>query len=186
MYGDAHVSFDLETFGTSSDAVIVAIGAVEFDPYSNRLGKEFYCNVEAASCISAGMKIDASAIYFWLDQLKERQNDLKENRLSIGDALSAFRKYMEEVEGRYVWAHATFDPVIVANACTLANKGRIFNYKDVRDLRTLTAITRDYSQCPLYSDAKDMTMAHNALADAVRQAKVVQWCFKKIMADGIA
>ena len=45
-----HIMLDLETMSTASNAAIVAIGAVEFEPETGKLGREFYCNVSLASC----------------------------------------------------------------------------------------------------------------------------------------
>ena len=171
-----HIMVDLETFGTSSIAAIVSIGAVEFDPYSVRLGTTYYANVDAGSAVTAGMQLDASAVYFWLEQLKDVQSNLLTNRISLKDALGGFRML---AQGNYIWAHATFDPVILANAYTLIGAGRGFNYKDVRDLRTLAALTPNYAQCPCYA-ARNQSKAHNSLEDAITQARVVQWCFAKL------
>lgn len=40
-----NVMLDLETFGTQPGSVIRSIGAVVFDPFSDKLGKEFYVNM---------------------------------------------------------------------------------------------------------------------------------------------
>ena len=57
-----NVMVDLETLGNGSESVIISIGAVEFDPETGELGREFYKVVDAQSCVDAGLKIDASTV----------------------------------------------------------------------------------------------------------------------------
>ena len=53
-----NVMLDLETLGRTYGSVIRSVGAVVFDPYSDRMGEKFYRNVDRKSCEDVGLKVD--------------------------------------------------------------------------------------------------------------------------------
>ena len=72
-----------------------------------------------------------------------------------------------------VWSHgAIFDIVIIENICRKLQQAVTWKFWEVRDTRTLF-------------DIADLTVniegKHNALADAVAQADVVQKAYKKLL-----
>ena len=63
-----HLMLDLETMGNKSFSSFVSIGAVFFDMATGETGAEFHIKVDLGSCLEAGLKVDASTIYWWLKQ----------------------------------------------------------------------------------------------------------------------
>jgi exodeoxyribonuclease VIII len=61
-----NVMVDLETMGNGPAAAIVAIGAVEFDPDTGQLGREFYREVDLEDSAFRGGVIDASTVLWWM------------------------------------------------------------------------------------------------------------------------
>ena len=60
-----NIMLDLETFGTGNDAAIISIGAVKFT--QTQILDRFHVGVDPASSESAGLKINASTVMWWLD-----------------------------------------------------------------------------------------------------------------------
>ena len=60
-----NVMLDLETFGTGNDAAVISIGAVKFT--QTRVIDRFHVGIDPASSESAGLKINAATVMWWLD-----------------------------------------------------------------------------------------------------------------------
>lgn len=156
---------DLETLGNGSNAVIVSIGAVEFDNLG--VGREFYALIDPQSCVDIGMQIDASTVLWWMKQPDDARKALTAGgHVPIKEALFAFTNWMREVEAAYVWGNgATFDNVILANAYRKADIPQPWKYYNDRCYRTLKNLY------PTVEQPADIGTAHNALDDAKWQAQ---------------
>lgn len=112
---------DLETMGTGSTAAICAIGAVEFDLESGKLGREFYTIIDLESSVAAGGVIDASTVLWWLKQSAEARAELYSNGIDIEIALARFSHWLDECGcdpmELCIWGNgAAFDNVILRSA----------------------------------------------------------------------
>jgi hypothetical protein len=60
---------DLETLATSTDAAILTIGAVKFDPFGKDIQEpqmeSFYVRVDLDSCHDIGLKVNDDTIAWW-------------------------------------------------------------------------------------------------------------------------
>lgn len=159
-----NVMVDLETLGNGSNAVIVSIGAVEFD--ETGLGNTFYRVVSPQSCVDKGMVIDASTVMWWMQQSDAaRKALLTPDAMRIEYALTEFSVFAADCSAQYVWGNgATFDNVILSNAYNTCGLLRPWSYRDDRCYRTLRALYPHVSAGPSHGTA------HNALDDAVYQA----------------
>lgn len=157
------VMTDLETLGTKSNSVILAIGAVEFDLRTYTLGRKFYVVVGPQSCIDAGLQMDVSTVMWWMEQSDEARAAFKRESHPLRDCLEAFSEWYPK--GAQQWGNgATFDNVLLGNAYKALGLKQPWLYTADRCYRTLKA---------LYPDIKaDDTggTKHNALADAKYQA----------------
>lgn len=156
---------DLETMSVASNAAIIAIGAVKFNPAQKIIVDRFYCRVDLQSCVDAGLKIDAGTIMWWLQQGDEARSQFKGKLPSLKEALEGFTNWMVATpDGKSVWGNgATFDNVILTNAYEALRMKRPWSYKGDRCYRTLRS---------LYPDVKmrDFGTAHRADHDAEAQA----------------
>lgn len=173
-----HVMLDLETMGFRSKSAIVSIGAVAFDPDNNVLGDTFYTNVDLNSCLDAGLEIDGSTIMWWLDQSEAAKNSLQSDQLPLQDALSQFSDYIHQFKNVKVWGNgASFDNVIMENAYLSVNMERPWRFYQDRDQRTIVDIVDSIHG----RQKREKTgTAHNALDDAVNQAKLVCKCWQML------
>lgn len=177
-----HVMIDLETFGTRSNSVIVTIGAVQFDPHSNRIGDVFHYAIDPKSAMLHGMKMDASTIFWWLEQAEAARSALvakAKAASSLGSTLGAFRSYLHGIEQAcgavFVWGNgADFDLALLQQAYESVGQEKPWKYNASRCFRTLR------SEFGVDTDYVKPTVAHDALADAVAQAHTAQNIFARL------
>ncbi|EOL9151232.1 3'-5' exoribonuclease, partial [Escherichia coli] len=63
-----HLSVDLETMGANTNAPIVVIGAVFFDPETGEIGPVFYIVISLTDAMNTGAVPDGGTIEWWLKQ----------------------------------------------------------------------------------------------------------------------
>jgi len=112
---------DIETLGTSSNAVITSIGATFFDPRTGNLGAQFYTIVNPQSRVDAGMVMDVSTVMWWMRQDDDARKHLFGCVRSepIGSVLKDFTHWVVSNSDDIpkLWGNGcTFDNVIVSNA----------------------------------------------------------------------
>lgn len=173
-----HVMLDVETLGTSADACILSIGAVKFDLESTALDDAgFYASISIESNLNAGRRIQESTLLWWLNQDKAAQAVFHEAKQTLHGALTDLADWLGDQE-HFMWSNgADFDLPMVAHAY-------ITNGLDVPWTFWRSRCFRTYKNLP---GAKDVGIAfpgvkHNALADAVYQAKMVQAIHAKVFA----
>lgn len=183
-----NLMLDLETMGKGSNAAIVAIGAVFFDPATGALGGQFYKRIWLSSAAKHG-EIDASTVSWWLKQSDEARAEI--NHEDSGDLLQAIIEFNTFVDADNdasfkqlrVWGNGcTFDNVIIANAYNQLKLKKPWSYAGDMDVRTIVEIGRKLLN---FDPKKDMPFEgekHNALADAIHQAKYVSAIYQRLAA----
>lgn len=186
---ESHIMLDLETWGTGARAVIVEIGAVVFEPLSELLPDEpnpvscFYSLVSPQSGLHLGMEVDADTILWWLNQDEETRKRLTraqelDSWKAVHTVLDNFNVWLQAKSAKYIWAHgATFDPVVLTEYYRRLRKEPPFNFRNVRDTRTLFSIA-SFNQAEWDSVMK-RTKKHHPVYDAWAQARAVQYCLQK-------
>lgn len=179
-----HIVIDLETMGNGDKAAIVSIGAYRFDPNGapvpapGELGAadcSMYLVVDLESSVKAGLEMDAGTVLWWLKQSEEARAELVKPTCGLEGAMIALAAFIKQGgEKARVWGHgATFDPVIVKNAYKALNYPVPFDFRDVRDTRTIfESIGEGKVEMP-------QARKHNALWDAWREAVAIQACYRK-------
>ena len=164
---------DLETLATSPNAVILTIGAVTFDPASNKIFDKLYYRVDVDSCDRLGMVVDDATIEWWSKQAANVQTEAfaEDNRVPIEEVIEKFHKFAWNCDA--FWSHgATFDLVILDCYYRKLNKVPPWNFWQIRDTRTLFDLG--------YDPEMPKEGLHNALEDASRQAIGVQTIYRKL------
>lgn len=160
-----HIMVDLETWDTTSTAVILSIGAVVIGAPDQEC-PQFYVEVDPRTQYMRTKSIDT--MNWW-----EQQGNCPCNgTTSLVDALFKFREYLTKITARpIIWCKGTdFDTAILAHAYRQQGVDAPWRYNDVRDFRT---IKKMFSES-LVVTAPNLN-PHNALADAVHQAKELQF-----------
>jgi DNA polymerase III epsilon subunit-like protein len=166
-----HMMIDLETMGTGSDAAILSLGAVKFDPMAAPGTVEdcFHVGISLESCVAVGLKIDPSTIVWWMhkdrDAARTALNDLQQ--IDLWEALDGFSAWFGP-SSMPVWGNgATFDNVILRSAFAHTRQECPWKFWDDKCYRTLKGLA------PGLTIERTGTH-HSALDDALSQAKHMQ------------
>lgn len=165
---------DIESIGISKNCCIIQIGACYFDRKTGDIGKTFKININPASCVAAGAKIDAETVYWWIAQSEAARKSILEGpHIDLQKALEDFNLFM--VDCKYLWSHATFDFVAIMEAYKSISLKPGFSYKAARDIRTLM----DLFNISIDKTARE-GVHHDGLADATHQVKYCMEAFRKL------
>lgn len=174
-----HIMIDAETLGTVADAAILSIGAVKFDLDSNAVDDNgFYASISIDSNSEHKRRIQEDTLTWWLKQPADAQSVFHESKQTLGTALSELADWMDDPDC-HVWSNgADFDLPMIAHAFTSLGMPVPWKFYNSHCFRT-------YKNLP---GAKNIRLPftgtkHNALFDAVHQAKTVQAIHAKLFAD---
>ncbi|WP_418610963.1 3'-5' exoribonuclease domain-containing protein [Klebsiella pneumoniae] len=183
-----HVMVDLETMGKKHNAPIVAIGAVVFDPATGSIGESFYKVVCLESSVNWGAVIDPSTVIWWLKQSSEARSAIvNDDAIPLLDALLQFREFVSDnVAGgskkAQVWGNgASFNNSILRSSYDCIAEDYPWEYWNDRDVRTMVEIGQAISFDPKTTIPFEGSR-HNALADAIHQARYVSAIWQRIIA----
>lgn len=176
------VMIDLETLATSTDAAILTVGAVKFDPFGSVAdfteNDKFYVKVDLDSCNDLNLSVSDDTINWWATQSKEAQDEAfsQTGRIDIYDAFHDLYKFCWGAER--VWSNgAAFDIVICETVFKRIQKAIPWSFWQVRDVRTMFDLGID--------PQRPAVTAHNALEDALAQAICIQNVCKSLTANGV-
>jgi len=165
------IMIDLETLATSTDAAILTIGAVKFDPFGKDLQEpsmdSFYVKVDLDSCDEIGLVTSDDTIAWWANQEQAAQDEAfsPEGRIHIRDAFNQLYKFCWGAQR--VWSNgAGFDVVICETVFKRIEKAVPWNFWQVRDVRTAFDLGINPNRPPV--------LKHHALEDAWNQAVGIQ------------
>ncbi|MEC5345163.1 3'-5' exonuclease [Brenneria populi] len=180
-----HLMIDIETMGNNPSAPIVAIGAVFFEPKAGELGPEFYSPVTLQSAMHGGGVPNADTIIWWLSQSEEARAAICVKTPPLIVVLHELKQFVvTNSDPKYlrVWGNgAGFDNVILRESCKRECFGDIWQWFNDRDVRTIVELGREIG----FDPKKDMPFdgeRHNALADAIHQAKYVSAIYRRLLA----
>lgn len=172
-----HVMIDIETLDTDVTAAILSIGAVAFGRGGVAYDSAFEVMVEAQSCFDIGLTASQKVAQWWGWQSPAVRhvydNRFDKSRAPIGGALLALRKYIEQRslavgEDVLVWGNgANFDNPILSHAFIASGQEPAWPFYNDRCFRTLRYLA-PFVEAPI---KLDNTTGHNALDDAVEQAR---------------
>ena len=174
-----HVMLDLETLGTSTDALIMSIGAVKFDAAG--VHDRFHVGVDIEETMAYGTaskpEISAGTVLWWLDNDRWEARDAwlaLDDKVHLSVALDGFSQWYG-TDDQPVWGNgATFDNVVVKSAYSACGLRPPWSYKLDRCYRTMVAMYPDVGRL------ERVGIHHNAVDDAEYQAlQLIKVCAEK-------
>ena len=196
-----HVMIDLETMGTKHGSPILTIGAVLFDPHEqdnvhSLESRSFLRRVDIADAFTNSNGADPETLKWWLQQDDAAIKALVEGEtVTLRQALLDFRNYCvdrnAELERKFfpnwsgfpvaciVWAKAPdFDCKMMEAAAAFCGEKFPFMFYQYRCVRTLQDLAwpNGPNDVPKFAAGT----LHDARADAVNQALVVQAGYKEL------
>lgn len=170
-----HCMVDVETLGRSHDAAIVQLGWCFFD--LERTYRPGCRTIKFESAMKHGT-VTADTVLWWMNQsYQARQSITHKENDTLEAALAAFNEEVKILKPKHFWAHATFDFPILTNAYKATGVKNPIGFLQCRDIRTLDMLAR----ADLIAEWPEREGTHHdAMDDAVHQAKCVQMMLGKI------
>ena len=167
---------DLETLSTRRTAAIAQIGAVEFDPFSDQLGRTFRVNVALESCVLAGLHFQEQTFAWWAQQRASAKISVfTGQRVDLTTALTGLKDFVGGGGDSRVWADPSeFDHAVILNACDAVGVEYPWPRRATRDARTFKEEAWRRMGVVTAPPYNTVGTEHDALDDAVWQARVVQ------------
>lgn len=169
------VMIDCETLATTADAVILSIGAVKFDLETGQIDDAgFYASIDIDDNLAHGRRVSQSTLCWWMTQDKKAQEVFNEPKQGLEEALCSFVEWLGH-DRRRPWSNgADFDIPMLAHAFTHFRMDVPWQFWNARCVRT-------YKTLPAASSVPAFKNDHNALRDAVNQAKYVQAVYARMV-----
>lgn len=170
--------FDAETLGTVADACIMSIGAVRFDLESDKIDDEgFYASISIDSNLELKRRVQEDTLIWWMNQGVSAQGVFHESKQTLRMALEGLADWVGDDDCQ-VWSNgADFDLPMLAHAFTQCGMEIPWKFWNSNCFRT-------YKKLPGAKNVKIefAGVKHNALFDAVHQAKTAQAIHAKLFA----
>lgn len=173
-----HFMLDLETLDTKPSAHILELALICFCPFTGRVNEVLSRHVRFGLSRQAGATISPLTMRWWVETNEQYFNELltyvceSDEQLSnilvdLNLLLSNVRVQGSEVR---VWNTGSFDVDIVNDAArrVLGKSSPIFNFWEVRDVRSLCQVTEDFGL-----QNEEWATSHNAKDDCLRQISYV-------------
>lgn len=176
MYNDVMV--DIETAGRGDNALVLAIGAVQFHAYLDNIGEGFEVIFDPLDAERTGGEISMSTMIWWLQQDTEVRTRMFGGTTGVRQGLRDFNLWYRSIDPARVWANGTtFDINILQHLYERMKIKPPWHYRDVRDMRFIRDITNENFQYKLQLVYECNRAPHDALFDARTQARAVQLAY---------
>lgn len=164
---------DLETYGTRPGCVIRSVGAMMFDPHApvGEKGPTYYSNVTRPDQEQLGLVVSADTEKWWTGpKMREANEMLLYGQKSVRQVVDEFVSFWDDIGAKRVWSQgANFDDPIFTAVIEACGVKVPWKFWDSRCTRTAYAMGHVN-----FHGVKREGVAHNALDDAIHQAKCVQ------------
>lgn len=169
----------LETLSTQQDAAILSIGECFFDIETGVIGDTLTQHIAMDDSALRG-HISADTVKWWLKQDEEARLAIANSKShrKLASCLFDLREFIPRRKDITVWSNgATFDLVIIRNAMDRHKLMTPWQYWQERDTRTLVDIAERITGTNAAKSIEFDGVKHDALADAIHQAKYVSKAF---------
>jgi len=172
-----HLMLDLETMGNKSGAALISIGAVEFDINTGETGREFYERINLQSSIDAGLIINGSTVYWWLQQNEKARMEVCKPADSLHNVLEKLRSFIACLGDFEIWGNGLrFDVGILEDAYVALGYNEMpWNFRKERDVRTLVAFSPEIKE-----NYPSIGVEHNPIDDCKHQIGYCTAIWRKI------
>ncbi len=179
------IMIDLETLSTQPDAFILSIGACQFDLTTGQIGDLMHRRVDLTETPVSG-HIDPETVKWWLRQPKAAQDELLAgDTVSLENALLELSDFCRNA--KTLWSNgASFDLVILRIAYERHGIHTPWQYWQERDTRTIVDIAHRLTGIHANKVTPYVGTQHDALADAIHQAKYVSHAYQLLQTNHVA
>jgi hypothetical protein len=163
-----NVMIDLETLGLTPNAAFISLGACRFSPETAQIGDSFYERINWETAMD-GREVTPATLRWWMQQGDDARLEIIKPGRNMKDVLDSL--YFWLGSDCVVWGNgSTFDISILEDAYRQCGINIPWKFWNVRDVRTVVDLAKGLVD---KNDVAQEGTAHNALGDAVYQAKYV-------------
>lgn len=163
---------DFETLGTDPDTCVISVGACFFDETTGQIGPTFYMAFDIDEQLKKGRSITGSTLKWWMGQSGAAKKVFNEQAQPAKDVLTLFSKWVlsqNTISKIKPWGNgSSFDISIIEDMFRMYDIKCPWLYYSVYDLRTFKRYIANGAKVVVAEGT-----AHNALDDAIAQAKYV-------------
>ena len=185
------IMLDLETLALDNNALVLSIGAVQFDMKTGEVGKTFHISCDILEQLFNGAKIDLSTIKWWSEQDAKAKATILELRSSSPSLIVAhtLQVFNEWISGNFdnpknvkLWGNGiAADNVWIRNLYKRHNLNFILPYWCDNDVRTITQL-EDYNKvCEVVGEFEGTK--HDAIDDCLHQIKMCHTSYKLVKGE---
>lgn len=164
---------DIETLGTSPNAVIQSIAIQQFEITTGEMGQSIHIYLPLQEQLDEGRVVDANTLIWWSQQSLDAQIAVlkgrkfaEDNGFTLSDARQLVKVTLEGADE--LWANGPdFDCVLMQNFMGSDFKWPFWAHRDCRTIRSL------FPEVPRTKPE----VAHDALSDCHAQIKDVVACY---------
>lgn len=172
----SHLMVDIETLGTSADAVVTQVGAVFFDPETGLTGAEFSEILSADRQQDRGRQVCLNTVHWYREQglkMVGIGEGFKDPYTVISELSHWVRSHACDVDSLQVWCNgASFDFAILSNLAEMYQLDLPWFFFNQRDVRTVVCVAKSKGL-----QFADRVVSHDALDDCKCQVKDVFHAF---------
>ena len=156
------IMVDIESWSNLPTAAIASIGAVKFNIKTREICDPFYITVSPKSAKEHGLHFSKETLDWWRTQHPDAFKALRENNVSLPEALTAFREWAGEFGDICCWG--MYDIPVLQYAYNRIGEKEFWNFYDTLECRSLAKIAN-------FRIDRSEGVHHNSLQDAKTQAK---------------
>ena len=168
-------TLDIETLSTTHNSVVLTIGAVKFNPFTQQPSyAELYERLDADDQIEKGRDVSEITLEWWTKQPDDIQEEAlgPQNRKPVIEVLHALNKFL--VGADKIWCQGPhFDITILESLYKQYGVSSNWQYWQIMDSRTFFGVHGD----PRDKASKTL---HNAVEDCKSQSRGVQQVFNQL------
>lgn len=170
-----NIMLDIETLGTSCNSAVIQVSMVRFNE-AGEMGETLSIKIDANEQIQMGAESSEETITWWKNTNTALFESLTtgDDVLSVKDALNKITAFVYASDK--IWSHSYFDATILSNLYRLAKIQVPWDYKKIRDIRTLT----DLSNIDLSKFDWQKEKTHDSLDDCRFQIKYCSYALQLI------
>lgn len=178
-----NIMLDIETMGTQPSGALTAIALVFFDIETGEIGKHTSVTVNLQQELDMGATVNASTIFFWMEQEEQAQNMFKDNNKEVDnyfvcEHIADFverhvTNYGLRLEDINLWGHpVSFDNVMFRQFFEryTGDVDSLPSWRNDKDCRTVFNLAKDIHGFDKNSIPFD-GVKHKPLDDCIHQVK---------------
>lgn len=175
-----NIMFDLETLGTGTDAMILTVAAIDFNPLSGATNGTFYTKIDIDSYkpYAGCFTMDGSTLTWWMTTAPEeaRKEAFGGDRLPLKTVMENLTAWLSTRGAPIkVWSHGScFDISILSHTFKILNMPCPWKFWDVRDTRTIYDTAGVNLKTLSVTPAAAKYPEHHAIGDCLRQIEGVK------------